>query len=497
MNWPVQQLLSILSFVLTLIFISFLVRSRRAPGSTMAWLLIVLVMPYIGIPFFLMFGQRKIKAPFLKKKPLYSHLSLENIPKGLTSLEKVIRAAGCPVVSHGNSINLLESGEDAFECVLKLIESAESELLISTFILGNDDVGKKIMEAAANKARIGTQVRVLVDSIGSAWFTHPSFKILNEAGAKVAFFMPVFHIPFRGRTNLRNHRKIIIVDRREAIIGGMNLAQEYMGPTPDEKRWVDLSLSVQGPAVKDLIDIFESDWSFTTKESQEGYNKTSEARGSAALNHAPNALNSHDSHGPSISQSTCVSHSPSVSQSTSDSRKALVQVIASGPDVPRDNLYDALITLIFGAKELVWIVTPYFLPDESLTKALELAARRNLDVRLLVPKKSNHKLADICRGSFVKQIEEAGAKVFYFDKMIHAKLVIVDDLCAVVGSANFDMRSLLLNYELGVLLYNETEISKLKKWFQKLTNEANMIKPRVGFLNELAEGVGRVLSPLL
>ena len=257
-------------------------------------------------------------------------------------------------------------------------------------------------------------------------------------------------------SNLRNHRKSLIVDSREAIVGGMNIAKEYMGPVADPKRWIDLCVSIEGSSVQDVVDIFKSDWKFTTGQVIE----------------------------------------PRTLESTKTSEKS-AQVVGSGPDVIGDPLYDSLLTLIYGATNRIWIGTPYFVPDESLAKALELAAKRGVNVQILLPKKSNHILADMARGTYLRQLSDAGCNVTYSKKMLHAKAVIVDNECGLLGSANFDMRSLLLNFELGVFVWSKDEIQSLDSWFKNMFLNSEKASFKTNLWINLTEGVGRVLGPLI
>jgi cardiolipin synthase len=180
------------------------------------------------------------------------------------------------------------------------------------------------------------------------------------------------------------------------------------------------------------------------------------------------------------------------------STSTIVQVVASGPDVPGDPLYDSLITAFFAARERIWVITPYFVPDETLVRAFELAARRGIDVRLMVPEHSNHLSADLARGSYLNQVQEAGGFVLlYRPVMLHAKLIILDNDLVVVGSANMDMRSLFLNFELALFLYSPEQVAMASAWMEELTRLSRMgIKPP-GWGRELAENVARLLSPLL
>jgi cardiolipin synthase len=258
---------------------------------------------------------------------------------------------------------------------------------------------------------------------------------------------------------LRNHRKIVVVDNRRAIIGGMNLSGDYMGPTPDPKRWRDLSLVIAGPVVADLAQLFRSDWNFATGEDL----------------------------GP-------VPRPPAAAHGFDD---CPAQVVASGPDVAGDPLYETLLSVLFTATRRIWVVTPYFVPDEMLARALELAARRGVDVRLIVPHHSNHITADLARVGFLRQIYNAGGRILLFDPVIlHAKVVLVDDL-AVIGSANMDMRSLFLNYEVALFLYCNSQVEEIADWVASLVPCSQVGLPVQNWTAELAENVVRLLAPLL
>ena len=274
--------------------------------------------------------------------------------------------------------------------------------------------------------------------------------------------MPVLHVPLRGRANLRNHRKLIVVNGRIAFTGGMNLALPYMGPPGTTELWRDIAVIVEGPAVADMEAIFSSDWRFTTG---------SEPGTSAALP-SPQPV-------------------PATNSDT-------LQVVASGPDVAGDPLYESLLALIFSADKRIWVITPYFVPDEMLARALNLAAHRGVNVRLIVPARSNHITADLARGGYLRDLHNAGGKVLlYTPVMLHAKVVIFDDELAIIGSANMDMRSLFLNYELALFLRSPSQVREIASWARGLVADSQRELPVPGWPRELAENVVRLLSPLL
>ena len=455
--WFFHHLLSIIVMLSTLALVSKVLTQRRAPGSTIAWLLGMVLIPYVGIPLFLLIGDRKIKRIAAQKNILYPRIKYGETPAQITQVERILLSSGVPPQTHTNHFEPLETGEKAFATILQGIQSAKSTIHYTTFILGNDPVGRAILDALCKKAREGIQVRLLLDGIGSLWFPKARLKQLTEAGGKYALFVPLIRVPFSAHSNLRNHRKMVLIDGKEAILGGMNSAADYMGPSPNKKRWTDFSFLIRGEALKDFESLFKSDWTYASGEHL----------------------------------------SPRQISGTPEGKTPL-QVIASGPDVPADPIYDALLTQIFSAKRRIWIATPYFIPDETLARALELACRRDIDVRILIPAHSNHFLADLCRGSYLKQVFHAGGHLCFFGpQMMHAKVTLIDDSFALIGSANLDMRSLLLNYEVSVLLSSEASVKSIADWFETIFKHAHEAHPKNRWGSSFVDGIGRILGPML
>jgi cardiolipin synthase len=427
----VSHLLSIVGFAMATVLIAVIVVQRRAPGTTFAWLLAIVLIPYIGVPLFLMFGGRK-----------------------LTRGDKAQLRE--PPARDGNTFELFTTGEGAFAAIIETLEAAKRSIHISTLILGADEVGDAVLEVLERKARAGVEVRVLLDSLFKRRAGRKPLAALTRAGGRVAWFMPVWHLPFRRqfRANLRLHRKIIVVDGAVAIVGGMNLAREYMGPTPLADRWRDLSARLRGPAVADIANVFRADWQFAAKETLDELT-AGERAGDATL-----------------------------------------QVVGSGPDVADDLIYDAFLTAVFAAKKRLWIATPYFVPDEALSRGLVLAVRRGVDVRIVVPEHSNHRTADYAGASYLRTVAAAGGRIACFEPtMLHAKAVLVDDTLAAIGSANLDMRSLFYNYEIALLCTSVHEITELAAWFDTLWPACGELAP-AGAARGLVESVARLIGPL-
>jgi cardiolipin synthase len=450
---------SVVGFVLAVLLLAQELRQRRAPAVTLAWLFAMALFPYAGVPLYFAFGGRKRSRRAASKAPIYAPRD-EPGSRGaedmVTPLERLLDGMGVRETTSDNTVKLLPTGEAAYAALLALIDGAERRIHIATFILGGDETGAKIIEHLTRRAREGVEVRLLIDGL-FAW--RPSRHVLDElrrAGGHVAVFGRLVHVPFRSRSDLRNHRKIAVMDGRRALIGGMNLAAEYMGPTPLAGRWRDVALGIDGSAAADLDALFCDDWAFASHEKPAPIPRPESGPGSSS-----------------------------------------VRVVASGPDVQTDTLYDALLFELFTAKKRILIATPYFVPDDAMVRALILACRRGIHVEVIVPIPSNHLMADLAGAPSLRVLETMGAKIrAYTAGMLHAKVVIIDGAFAAVGSANFDMRSLFLNYEVMALLYGATEISTLAAWFHELAALSPSRLPRVGRLRGAAEDVAHLLGPL-
>ncbi len=454
------QLLPTLGFVLALVLLAHILRQRRSPTSTLAWLMAVVFIPYIGVPLYIFFGGRKMTRQAASKQMLSPTAPVLSADTGLEhQLASLVYRGGFPPTRR-NRARLLLTGEEAYHETLQLIDKAEHAVQVATYVLGRDATGQAIVNALARKARQGVRVFLLLDALGSVKVDRRFLAPLHQAGGRTAFFMPMLRLPLRGRANLRNHRKMVIVDGRAAIVGGMNMAVEYMGPEARPDRWQDICVRLTGPAAGQAFEIFRSDWQFAAGED----------------------LGSEKPHG----------------GRTDGTATTALQFMASGPDVENDALREAFMISLFRAHERVWIVTPYFVPDDLLLESLCMAARRGIDLRLIVPRRSNHRLADLAREGYLSQLQQAGARVLlYRPGMLHAKAVLIDDTVAVAGSANMDMRSLLLNYEVGLCIYDQSIIGQIHDWMQGLMQGCRLREAHKHAALLLVEDMARLFAPLL
>lgn len=456
----VEHLLTIAGFLLAVVLILQLIREHRRPSGTLAWMLAIVLIPYVGVPLYLLIGGRKLHAKVKRKGDLYAAAAAPVDREPYNKSERALCAGGMPPAQGGNRITLNHSGESAYQELIAMIGRATDSIEVTTFILGRDIVGETIVERLAQKARDGVRVRLLLDSLGCMWITRRFLQPLRDAGGEVGFFLPVLPLQRRWSANLRNHRKIVVVDGRYAMLGGMNLSMLFMGPFPHPKRFVDSAAFIEGPAVQDVRRVFEKDWNYAA-------------------------------HGGEVPE---LEDLPLAKPG-----EAVVQVAASGPDVPDDVLHDALLTAIFEARERIWILTPYFVPDQTMVEALALQARMGVDVRILVPRRSNHRLADLARVPALRKLRDSGARIYAYRKgMIHAKLLVFDHYAAVTGSPNLDMRSMYLNFEIALFHYSAGEIEDVAQRIATLiaSSEEHRFSPPT-VLDSFREGIGTLLSPLL
>ncbi len=461
MQFLESHLAVIVGVLLAAAAIAHMLQQRRAPSSALSWLLAMVLMPYVGIPLYIMLGGRKMASIASRKMTL--QLNENNIlPLTQASLiDRALRSHNVPAAMRGNSFGLCRSGLEAYECLIHLIEAAQESLYVSTYVFADDEVGRDIVARMSKKAHAGVRVRLLLDGVGSLKTGKKLFTPLVDNGGQFAYFMPVFYHPLRGRTNLRNHRKIALADERLLMAGGTNIAAEYLSPDPLILNWQDISFIVEGPAVQPFVELFRSDWAFAAREELPIRN---------------------------------------FSETFSDDseRQAVLQVVPAGPDCRHDGLYEAILSAIFAAEERLWIVTPYFVPDDALTQGLAIAARRGVDVRIIIPDKSNHFLVDLVRGTYLRTVQEAGASVMrYTSSMLHGKVMVVDNRLAMIGSANMDLRSLFLNYEVAVIAYSAPEITALASYIDSLSKKTINGYPPAGMMRRLHEGMAQIVAPLV
>ena len=312
------------------------------------------------------------------------------------------------------------------------------------------------------------RVRLLLDALGSWRALRQIVRPLRKAGGEIAEFLPALPLHRKWSGHLRNHRKLLIADGTAAFTGGMNIGKRYMMPRPGSGMWRDSAVAVRGPAVRDLQALFLDDWAFATDQAS-----------------PPGDLF------PPL---------PKVPRG-GNNRAGLLQVVASGPDRPINPHYQGVFTAITSAARRIWIATPYFVPDDAISASLENAALRGIDVRLIVPEKSDLKTVALAGRSYYEDLMRAGVKVYLYQPTnFHGKVLIADDSLGVVGSSNVDIRSFFLNFELGIFLYGDKEIAALTAAYEDDLERSTLLDPDAfaarGGIQRLAEDTCRIFSPL-
>lgn len=463
-GWLALHAFVVLLALATYVVTSLARRQRRHPSAAVAWVVSLALAPYVALPLFLVFGLRKsTRAPRRPAAPRFRiPAAVRATPPG--RLQALALGLGMLPALQYRQLAIHEDGATALRRLLQVLEAARHSLDVSTFLIGDDAVGEQICAVLARRARDGVRVRLLVDGVGRYLGGAPSLQGLKAAGVQVRLFASPWASPLLGsRANLRNHRKIAAADRDWVWSGGRNLAAEYFVPMPARggrtvPPWIDLSFDLSGPLAHQLAQQFELDWAHAGGERTEGLRLPAEG--------APHAGVS-----------------------------SLGQFLPSGPDQGDDTVHALLVDACFNARHRVVAVTPYFVPDAVLLMALVLAARRGIGVDLVVPRRSNHRLADVARPAALRELLQAGARVWLTPQMLHAKLVVVDDSVAFCGSVNLDERSLFLNYEMMVAFYDPQAISGFAHWARRVREQSAPLAPApVGVLREFGEGLLRWLT---
>jgi cardiolipin synthase len=323
-----------------------------------------------------------------------------------------------------------------------------------------------------------------VDSLGSQQSARSHDAPLRAAGVQIRRFLPALRTPRRGRTNLRNHRKLVVADGLRLWGGGRNLASEYFTGRAGEAPWLDLSFTVDGALATQAMALFEGDWRIAQglrRAPRRGYAERAAAHDAELRTQQP--------HHPAVTALSATRAPPPATPSMADAI-ALAHWVPSGPDFHEDILHALLVSAAFHVERRLLLVTPYFVPDEGLIEALLLAAKRGVNVTLALPRQSNHRLADWARGRAVRELVDNGVNVRLVPAMLHAKAVVVDDVLALCGSANLDSRSLFINYEAMAAFYGRAEIAWLADWIGRVaaTGEPASAAPP-GWGRDILEGV--------
>jgi cardiolipin synthase A/B len=451
---------------------------KREPLSTIAWLFFVIVVPIFGAFIFLVFGsQRLIRKAHKRKeniKKRFSHpdflvrlmkleeVSWSGIPESDIPILKLARAVSDYEATHGNAISWILSPEESLKEMQTAIDQAQSFIHLEYYIFTSDEVTERLFDSLIAAKKRGIEVRILYDALGSLSLKKIYFRKLAYHKIKIAGFLPFSPVPQRMNFNFRNHRKILIVDGNLAFTGGANIGRDYLGKLTSQQ-WRDYIVKVTGPACLQLQDVFGQDWQFTTGEDL------------SDPKYYPAAKKAGDS---------------------------IVQVLESGPDSDFHSLHQAVFLMINNAREEISLMTPYFIPDGALYTSLIIARLRGVRVRLLLPLKNDSTVVQMASRSFYDDLLKVGIEIHeYQPKILHAKLLTIDHHWVVLGSANMDIRSFRLNFELNLMVWSSELSRRAKEFFEEELQHSKQILleefQKRPLAQKLLENACRVFSPIL
>jgi cardiolipin synthase len=364
-----------------------------------------------------------------------------------------------------NNVTVLLNGEQKFPHVIEAMESARQHIHMEYYIYEDDKIGNRIKDVLIRKAKEGVQVRIIYDDFGSSSIRKRIVKELKEGGVQIFPFYVIRLPMFASRINYRDHRKIIIVDGVVGFTGGINISDRYINDGSQQLYWRDTHLMMKGAAAHSLQFHFLSNWNFCSSQT---------------LGISPEFF----------------PEPPPVQ------KDHLVQIICGGPDYPRASIMLCFFTAITGARNLVYITTPYFIPNESINNALKKAALSGKDVRLLVPETSDSRFVNAASRFYFLDLLETGVRIFRYKKgFMHAKTIVVDDSMSIVGTANIDFRSFDLNFEINAVVYGHEVNQTLRDAFLKDLDDSEEINLEVwrnrSKLDVLGDSAARIGAPLL
>jgi cardiolipin synthase len=449
---------------------------KKEPAATMAWILFILAVPVVGVVTFWYLGRDRVRRPVRHRESVNAPMRTriedrisDTFPQARSEREAVIEAQpeeqrgvmrlaskmGRGEIRAGNGVKVLVGSRATWDALLAAIEAATDHVHVELYIFRPDRTGRRFLQALEAAAHRGVRVRLLYDGFGSAGLG-PACRALKKAGGYATPFFPLDPIRRASTINLRNHRKLAVVDGKIGFCGGVNVGDAF-------ETWRDVHLEIRGPAVADMQRVFVEDWYFAGR---------------------------HDL--------TAQAFFPEIPKEGD----SIVQIVESGPDERIEQIHRLLFAAIASARRTVWITTPYFVPDRAVLVALQTAALRGVDVKVIVPRASNHRVTFHAGRSFYDELLASGVHIHeYLEGMLHTKAMVVDGRFATVGSANLDVRSFRLNFELIAVLYDAKHVGELQKIFEDdlaKTEEVSLMEWRLRPLGtRIKEGLGRLLSPML
>src|SRR6056297_1441 len=472
-----NTLLWILYLGITLWSVVSIILHGSRPTKSLSWLLVVLALPFAGPVIYYLFGVNRRKFRFFRLRETEKRKSFDEQYRDLHDLEhkvdfdnvkksklaKLVENSTLLAPYTGNEVTILNGGEETFDSIFEALEKAEKFIHLQYYIFSKGELTERFYNLFKEKISEGVEIRLIYDSFGSYSFRGKFKKKFLELGVKVFPMMPIRFGNLLFTLNYRNHRKIIVIDGKVGFTGGVNVTDKYIEPISDLGIWEDIHVKLAGPVVNSLHRIFVKDYHFASNED---------------LLLTKNYFPKIGSQGSRI-----------------------VQIAAAGPDSTQPAIMQQYIAMINSAEKYVCIANPYFIPGRAVVQALTVAALSGVEIRLLVPKVSDSKMAKLSMFSRFEQLLEVGVKIYLRPNFSHSKMMIIDGEIASIGSGNFDYRSFEHNFETNALLYDTDLTQKIQEEFEKICDNCSCLDYET-FKNRpiwerLLEGVAKFFSPLL
>ena len=475
-------MLSTLFVINILLALVIIFLERRDPASTLAWIMVLFLVPGVGILLYMAFAQNIARQKIFKlydNEEALMKTSSGNQSEAITlgefqfdnkagekwkNLILLNQVHGMSFYTQNNEIEIFTDGHNKMNSLFTDIENATECINIEYFIIKRDILGDALLRKLIEKAKEGVKVRLLVDALGSWNINKHLVEKLQKAGGLYAEFFPTKWKVLNTKINYRNHRKLVIIDNCIGYIGGYNMAREYIGRKKKFGNWRDTHMRIKGDSVFDLNTRFLLDWRSASEEEV------------------------------SVEE---VFFTPETNEGNVG-----IQIVSSGPDTVNEEIKRGFLKMITTAKKNIYIQTPYFVPDEPILEVLKMAIQTGVDVRVMIPSIQDHLFVYWATYSYVSEIIDAGGKVYiYDDGFLHAKTMMVDGEVSTVGSANFDRRSFRLNFEANAFIYDEDETKKLEAIFEDDIRKSHLLTKELyeqrGIWIRIKEAVSRILSDIL
>jgi cardiolipin synthase A/B len=454
----------------------------RSPIATLAWIFGLALLPGVGLLVYIVFGPRRLTRKRTRRararKLIESKAAPSRIRAGQAAaveqtspsdlghaLSTLAVRSGEPPPLYCESITLHVEGSDAYDAIVQAIDEAKHHVHLEYYIFEEGKVAERVIDALVRRALAGVEVRVLIDGLGSRLLATDYFRALQRAGGKVAIFNPIVFMRFRpALINFRTHRKILTCDGRIGFTGGMNICDDHERKVVGERAFRDTNVRIIGDAVAALEVLFLEDWAFATGSAPSGESYV----------HAPEGKG-----------------------------ERRVQIVGSGPDADcQFAIYKQYFAAISMARERILLTTAYFVPDEAMMMALTTAAKRGVDVRVLIPRASDHGFVDAAARAFFPSLLAAGVRIHGYERsVLHAKTIVVDRDYAAVGTANIDTRSFKLNFELTAACFDPPFVEELARIFAEDLKHSSEIThldiERAPYPAQIYTAIAKLFSPIL